>query len=161
MISYHITWFHIHITWFHITLYDFITHYMISYHITWFHITLPSFTLYNPHPLFTTQIYGEKVDIYYPVYNPHSYFTATGDRISAVRAWPNTNVTWHKLPFIPGYHIYTLFVCHICMYTGIYFWVADTTMNSGCDVFIFMGRLKVILTLYTLSANCLNENTNW
>ena len=33
-------------------------------------------------------------------------------------------------------------------------------MNSGCDVFIFMGRLKVILTFYTLSANYFKENTN-
>ena len=45
--------------------------------------------------------------------------------IGAVRAWPNTNVTSHKLTFKPGYHIYTFFLCHICMYTGIYFCVAD------------------------------------
>ena len=49
------------------------------------------------------------------------YFTATG----AVHAWPNTNVTPHKLTFKPGYHIYTFFLCHIFMYTGIYFCVAD------------------------------------
>ena len=50
---------------------------------------LPSFTMYNPHPAFIAQICG---DSYYPVYNPRPYFTATGDRNGAVRAWPNTNV---------------------------------------------------------------------
>ena len=34
---------------------------------------------------------------YYPVYNPHPFFTATGNCIGAVRAWPKTNVTSHKL----------------------------------------------------------------
>ena len=59
-----------------------------------------------------------KSDIYYPVYNPHPYFTATGDRIGAVCAWLNTNVSSHKLTFKPGYHIYTFFLCHIfvCRY---------------------------------------------
>ena len=60
-------------------------------------------------------------DIYVSVYNPHPYFTATG----AVHAWPNTNVTSRKLTFKPGYHINTFFLCHICMYTGIYFCVTD------------------------------------
>ena len=43
------------------------------------------------------------------------------------------------------------------MYTGIYFCVADIYNEI---VFIFMGCLKVILTFYTLSTNCFNENTD-
>ena len=70
-------------------------------------------------PLLQLKSVGE-VDIYVSVYNPHPYFTAIG----AVHAWPNTNVTPHKLTFKPGYHIHTFFLCHIFMYTGIYFCVA-------------------------------------
>ena len=83
----------------------------------------------------------------------------TADRFGAVRVWPKTNVTSHKLTFKPGYRIYTFFLCHIFMFTGISFCVQISTMNSGSDVFIFMDRLKVIWTYYTLSGNCFNENT--
>ena len=76
-------------------------------------------TVYNPHPFYSSNLWV-KVDIYVSVYNPHPYFTATG----GVHACPNTNVTSHKLTFKPGYHIYTFCLCHIFMYTGIYFYVA-------------------------------------
>ena len=35
-----------------------------------------------------------------------------------------TQMSSHKLTFKPGYHLYIL-LCHIFMYTGIYFCVAD------------------------------------
>ena len=77
------------------------------------------------------------------VYNPHPYFTATG----AVHAWPNTNVTSHKLTFNPGSHIYIFFLCIL-----VYVCVAD--MHNEY-LWIFSKFF-----FYTLRANCFNENSN-
>ena len=71
---------------------------------------------------------------YYLVNNPHPYFTATGDHIGAVRAWPNKNVTSHKLAFKEGYHIYTLFFC-ILVYIFTHL-ALIVSMNSQADNYI-------------------------
>ena len=105
------------------------------------------------------------MDIYYPVYNPHPYFTDTCDHIGAVRAWPNTNVTSHKLTLKPGYHIlcmsyfyvyWYIFLC--CRYlqlildvTSLYLWVVS-------KLFELFTHLALIVSMKTQTVNYIIYN---
>ena len=76
-------------------------------------------------PLLQLKYVGEKIIFIFQCIIRTPYFTATG----AVHAWPNTNVTSHKLTFKPGYHIYTFFLCHILCILVYIFVLQISTMN--------------------------------
>ena len=72
-----------------------------------------------------------------------------------------THVTSHKLTFKPGYHIYTFFLCHLFMYTGIYFCVADIYNEYlwvFSKLFLLFTHLALIVSMKTQTDNYIIYN---